>query len=364
MRWHCLAAAIAACCSTPAWAEESASSQGSADAAPMALEERFSLEGVVEGEWSIVDPYDGSKRDDSFSIATFELTAGAQLTDQLRAEMVLLFEQDETEPIDVDQFFLAWGDEDAMAAGFSGGGAHLVPFASAGRMYVPFGRFDTNMVSDPLTLELGETREGALQLGAAYGHLVGSAYLFDGTVEDGGDKHAFENFGAQLDWVMEGDERSLNVGASYISNIAESDNLEGTVPGEIKDKVAGIGLHASYSQGPWNIIGEYVGALDRFGADELAYRDGGAQPMAWNIEAGYGFELWEREASFSVGHQRSDEAVALGLPESVTLATLSVAMVEHVAVNFEFAVADDYSKSEGGSGDSGSAFTMQLAAEF
>ena len=42
-------------------------------------------------------------------------------------------------------------------------------FFTAGRQYAPFGVFATNLISDPLTLELGETNEVVLQFGLSSG---------------------------------------------------------------------------------------------------------------------------------------------------------------------------------------------------
>ena len=46
-----------------------------------------------------------------------------------------------------------------------------------------FGSFETHPVSDPLTLELGETRETAVQLAAASGGFAGSVFAFDGAAD-------------------------------------------------------------------------------------------------------------------------------------------------------------------------------------
>jgi len=35
---------------------------------------------------------------------------------------------------------------------------------TAGQLYVPFGAFETGLISDPLTLEIGETRESTVLL--------------------------------------------------------------------------------------------------------------------------------------------------------------------------------------------------------
>jgi len=49
-------------------------------------------------------------------------------------------------------------------------------YLTAGKMYVPFGNFESNMIQDPVTLEIGETRESAGQVGFEHSGFYGSAY--------------------------------------------------------------------------------------------------------------------------------------------------------------------------------------------
>jgi hypothetical protein len=132
----------------------------------------------------------------------------------------------------------------------------------------------------------------------------------------------------------------------------------------VDTRVAGIGVHAVYTTGPWTVIGEYVGASKAFDAAELDFKGDGAQPAAWHLAGGYGFELMGREASVGVAHERTSEAVALGLPETRSLVALSVAVMDNAAVSLEYATAADYGSADGGSGESGNTVTLQLAAEF
>ncbi len=70
-------------------------------------------------------------------------------------------------------------------------------FLTAGQIYVPFGAYETNLVSDPLTLEIGETRETALQGGFVRGGFNGSVYVFNGTNKKDG-KNQIGSWGANL----------------------------------------------------------------------------------------------------------------------------------------------------------------------
>ncbi len=68
---------------------------------------------------------------------------------------------------------------------------------TAGRQYAPFGVFATNLISDPLTLELGETNEVAVQFGLSSGGLHGSIFDFYGDNEQNG------GYGAAIGYSLE-----------------------------------------------------------------------------------------------------------------------------------------------------------------
>ena len=94
---------------------------------------------------------------------------------------------------------------------------------SAGRMYVPFGSYESNMVSDPLTLDLGETSETAIMVGMESGNISGSLYTFSGdTDETSATDNDALSFGGNITYRTD----TLWMGASYISNIADSDGIQ------------------------------------------------------------------------------------------------------------------------------------------
>jgi hypothetical protein len=218
------------------------------------------------------------------------------------------------------------------------------------------------MVSDPLTLELAEARESALLFGFNTGTVYGSVYTFNGDSAEAGDEDKVNQFGANLGFAGE----RMDIGVGYLSSLADADANQEVIAtiDTMQKRVAGFAAHAVIGVGPFSVIGEYVGASDRFATADLAFNGDEAQPSAWNLEVDYHFRMLGKEAGFGVGRQQSVEAVALGLPESKTLAALSVEVALGTAISAEYALAQDYSRADGGSGESGGSFTVQLAAEF
>jgi len=100
--------------------------------------------------------YSSTKSEDAsdISLATVELAAGWQLIDWLRADLVFLYEEDDTDPMEVDQAILTIGNTE-----------NFPMFLQVGKMYVPFGNLDSFFISDPVALELAEARETAALLG-------------------------------------------------------------------------------------------------------------------------------------------------------------------------------------------------------
>ena len=119
-----------------------------------------------------------------------------------------------------------------------------------------------------------------------------------------------------------------------------------------------------FSSGAFVVIAEYIAALDDFQATELAFDGRGAEPSAFNVEAGYQFMLAGKDATVAIGYQGTDEAFALDLPETRVVATLSVEVMKNTSVSLEWAHDEDYDESDGGTGESANTATAQLAVEF
>ena len=326
-----IAAAVASALSAPVYATE------------------VSLSGAVEVELGIAENYAGAKVTD-VTVATATLGVDAQINDRVSATLAFLYEEDAT----------AFGLDEGYVT------LHMNTATSltAGRIYVPFGSFDSNMVSDPLTLELGETSETAIMLGMGSGEVSGSLYTFNG---DAGDNTATDNdelsFGANIAYATD----SLTVGASYISNIADTDGLQPAtdIPGQIKSAVAGMGVNFGMNMNNFSIIAEHIAAADSFANGDIL-ANGGATvanqetPTASNIELAFD----TGNAVIAAAYQTTNEALFLGLPESATSVAVSFDVMDGAGMGIEYISKNDYSVSDGGTGEIETAITVQLGVEF
>ncbi len=309
------------------------------------------LGGLVEVEAAYMDPSRGDEESD-VTVAEVKLGVAAQITDMVGAEVVLLYEEDDTD-LEVDVAAISIG-----------------PF-TAGQYIVPFGVFESNFISDSLTLELGETRESALQFGMESGGLHGAVYAFNGVLDEDGDSE-IDSFGAAVGYSAEGEGVEFRLNLSYISDIADSDNLQELVTdnlgedGTYSDQVSGWSASTFLQFGNLSLLAEYLGATEDFEMSEMGFEGEGAEPISYMVEAALDFELARMPATFALGYQETDEAAALELPEERFLVSLSVEMMDGVALAVEGVFDEDYGdpKTSDYSGGDADIVTFQLATEF
>jgi hypothetical protein len=310
--------------------------------------DRIQIGGAIEVEAGYHSPYTGKDTSD-LVVSTIELGVDAQLNDWVAGKVTLLYEEDET-PLEVDVGILTIAPPDGPW------------FINAGRQYVPFGTYETYLVSDPLTLELGETRETAVLFGLASTGFVGAFYVFNGDSEKSGDN--IDHYGATAGYTHLDDDSAFAMHVGYINHIGDSDTLQDTIGGNVNDYVGGVAIDARLSNGPIEVIADYVAATGRFDATELAFNGNGAAPKAWHLEVAYTFALASWPTTVAFGYQASDEALALDLPETRIATALSVEVADNTTLSFEWAHDKDYGTGDGGTGKTSETATAQLAVEF
>ena len=352
---------------------------------------RIEIGGVVELDAVSSKDYAGDRSTEA-SLATLEIGLAAPINDTVSAE--ILVEKDDEDDIAVADAFLTFEAADTLAI-------------SAGQQGLPFGVFETSMVSDPMTKELGDTSGVSVVAEIDAGLATISLFGFDGANEPHG-KSRIESYGAAIGHSLEQGGFAVDLGVSWINDIGESggqpdliaDGVAGAnedamaaaqeaydeavaalgqnpsdedlaaivleEPDEIfySDPVAAFGASIVVSVADISVIAEYVTATENFEPSEIAFRDAGAEPSAMNFEVAYGFDLAGSDATFALGYQETDQAVALELPRERVLGALSVGVMENVSLALEWARDDDYSLRDGGTDEEADTVTLLLGAEF
>lgn len=252
-----MAAAILAVCCTGFAQSEEAVEQLSAMAQKGV--ETFEWGLLLEAEGSYAKTGDTSESD--LVLATVEFTADAAVADWLSGHVGLLWEEDDTDPMALDE-------------GYINLGTNL--YGQVGKFYLPFGNFETAFISDPLTLELAEINKSSVLLGYGNELFDLSAGAFKGDDEDViqcGYCAAHFNIG-----------ETATIGAYVLSDLLETDgfadlNTNGAT------RAPGAGGYVNVYIGNAMINAEVVSALDKIdfgGGEEMT-------PIAYNVEASFAF---------------------------------------------------------------------------
>ena len=317
--------------------------------------DKVSIGGVAEVEVTNSEDFTGADNSD-IALATVEFFVDTQPHEYLSTHVQFLYEDDGNENITLDEAFATLGNAEKFPL-----------YMQAGKWAVPFGGFDTDLSSDPLTQSLGEVKEAAVLGGVAYEGMALEAYLYNGDTQKAGESDRIDQFGLAASYGGEAGDVAYNVGAGYINNMADSDALTDTLGGNasaINKYVSGVDVHGDVSFSNITLRAGYMTALKSFQPGEVAFNGQGAKPAAWHVEAAYSMPILGHDTTFAATAQGTKEALALGLPEQRYGAAVTVGIVDHFSVTGEFLHDEDYSVSEGGTGNSGHTATLKLAAEY
>ena len=282
----------------------------------------ITISGLIEVEASNVDT-NGSAAQKDVSAATVEVGIGADISDAVSAEVLLKYEDDgddNSTDVFVDTAIITLAPEGSPAS------------FTFGKTGVPFGVYDTNLVSDPITKDLGDTSDnGVIQADFEAGIVAISAYAYNGD-NDG----KVDDFGINFGFGFEDAGLSFNLGHS--NRLQEKD-------------VAALAFSAMYEAGPFTVIAEHVAASDKM-AD-------GKEPSATNFEVGMGTLLGGMASTFAIGYQTTDEANgSVDLAEKRALAALSIGIMENTGLAFELKKDTSYTNVDTNT------FTAKLSVEF
>jgi len=304
----------------------------------------ITLHGLLETEAYYAKPNDSAEESD-LNLATAELSIEATLNEYVGGHITLLYEEEAGEEDDIDV------DEAVISLTSPGRLFGQTPSVHVGRMYLSFGMFNSYMVSDPLTLDLGETQDTAALLVLEGDAWVFKAGVFNGDTDADGDNNHIDNFVASLELMPV---ENLAFGVSYINDLAESDNELVQDATLYSSNVAGASAFMSAQCGQFGLELEYLTALDDFDSALVAIGDDltGKRPEAWNIELAWmPTEKVQLAARYEETNDFQDNVKRYGT-------TASYGLHEHVVVALE------YLRADADVDDTVDAVTAQLALAF
>lgn len=306
------------------------------------LNEQWSVTGTLEAEYQVNRSQGKTEKGGYLSTAALGTTF--KPNEKLEFNGSLLYEEDiagVATKLEVDEAYGTW---------------HAQPNDKLdlmlGKKYLPFGRFESKMVSDPLTLELGETRSNAaLQVNHKQGNITTAAYLFKGKAPKltGNAEHK-HGYGASLRY----EHANTQAGIDYISNIGEAHELN------TARKIPGVALHAAKQINKVTVSAEHLSALKSLQVGDLDNEgDGGltskAKPSATHIEASVDLN---KDRSLALAWNRTQQATALDLPKQAYGIAYQQPLFKKLNGGVELMQNKDYDKVKSKS------LTLQVAYEF
>lgn len=305
----------------------------------------------VEANWERMSRNKkGDENNSDITLATAELFVEAAINKYVTGVLHFLWEEGSTEPVDIDEAFILLGQTEDVPW-----------YLMAGRIYPAVGLFESYFISDPITKELFETQDSAVEIGYSADWINIGAGIFNSNVHEYSDDpdnmintyYARAQFSTPEGVIPDG---SVAAGVAYINNIASSGFLSEQVPDDqLSELVGGLSFMASASWKMLALQAEYITALDEFKEGELEYAgEHKAKPWALNVElAVMPWDQW----TFAVKYGKAAD-VFEEFPETRWGAVASWEFLPDTVLSLEY-LHGDYTND-----DSSDTITSQLAIAF
>lgn len=327
------------------------------------------LSGTVQPTFTVGKPYIGPKGS-GFDVPTAYLQPMANINKWVTAFMSINLDNSAPGQFLPQQFGPVVNNSRVFMdqAFVTVGNLHESPFyMTMGQLYVPFGNYTTNMVSSPLTLNVGRTKARAVVLGfdapgpwpGPWDGFDAQVYAFRGNAITSPSSNRVNQYGANFDYAINEPKWNFSIGSGYIANIADSAGMQlngatsgfegfaGQVPAGfpnaevLEHRVPGVDVHGQVGVGHVNLIGEYLTATRAFSPLDLTFNTigqpaVGARPSAAQVEAAVTFTIYERPTNIAIGYQMTSQALALLEPQKRYTATLNTSIWKDTIESIEF----------------------------
>lgn len=242
------------------------------------------------------------------------------------------------------------------------GNLQKTPFyATVGQLYLPFGRYSSAMVTNPITKTIGRIQQRALVFGYFHDGIYFETYMDNGDRSSSNPDITFLQTGANLGYKNSNTRiGSVDVGIGYTTNIADSQGMQSnglsstyeaepqfagfgktTVPlntsgNDLAHNVDALDLHFKLTHGMTTLITEYITALRCFAASDLQYNGNGALVSALQAELDFNFIVKGFPLTIGTAYNQSWESLALNVPRQSYFLVASTSLWKNTVESLEY----------------------------
>lgn len=280
------------------------------------------------------------KKSDLLGQAEFDMAA--EINDWWTGYMHFYSDTEPGTNVEMEQAFLVLGNLDEIPT-----------YASAGLMFLSNGYFYTNMVSRPLTREIGRTRDNVAQIGTTWNGFRATLFGYDS------ERQLEHKSSDSLDqWGFSGEfNRKINqdlkilFGIGYVNDSSGAEAVAASnvfpIEEDIERYIPAGNVHAKVTYQDFIFYAEYQDNFRAFTADEISFNGEGAKLSAGNFEITYNFDFG-RPSWVTANYGFTTEALALQLPKSVWGLTYGVEVLKNTILSFEYLYQKDYDANDVG----------------
>ncbi|MGA1865809.1 MAG: LbtU family siderophore porin [bacterium] len=309
-------------------------------AAELVPSDKIEISGIIEVEAQsfrkkfIYDPNNSEEKtesDSDITLATIEVGIDAEINPSIQGHVLFLWEEDETEEFDdfLDEATITVSNPEKCNYYFT-----------AGKMYLPFGSFESNFVIDPMTLEVAEINQTAIRIGHKKGFTDISFGFFNGDVEKIDKDNEINSFFANASIAYSHDQFNMNLGLSYLSNMADTENMQAVMnPDGVNEYTQGMGVFFRTDMDTWYFSAEYLATTENFDPGQFDPNETAVEvvnhirPETYNLE--FGLKTRDK-ACLALKYERADDLNLLDLPEERFGVCLSYSLYDDVLLSLEY----------------------------
>ena len=239
-------------------------------------------------------------------------------------------------------------------------------YFSTGKMYMPFGRYNSAMWTTPVTKSLAQILDTSTLIGYSKNGIYAEAFAYN-TYQSTRNSLSQEG-GANLGFKRSEGKIPFEFGVSYVSNIADSQGMRDTGYGsddnsssefegfevngvELVHDVPGADIYGSIGVGKFTLIGEYVSATEAFDANDLSFNNEGAKPSALQAEIDYAMNIHGKPSLIGFLYGETWESLALNLPKKSYNVVASTSIWRDTIQALQYSYYTNYTSDDSATGD-------------